>query len=373
MNELENIYTKTSIWLTDLDTAQYDDDDGWEFTFFYKAFEIVFDKFKVVKKFKYTSTLIFDLYDDRDLKNDLSNIHTIFSKSLTKYICDCYLDLKGTNLSTANKNNIEHFLREAFENKSIYEKIKKAKKYKNDYITIREFCKNNFINESKFKEILRNEGYYNSEFFFMPSRKAMDREKAFISNYFMPYSEKIDQKYTGNFYILWENQFLRNMMLKHYEECEKDAYEYHIRYRQPKTYNTLIKRIRTIISCFCGLGLSINGNFKEIHEFNQFEWDDLDFNFHISHLHEYLSGRFLPYKDFKYLEAKINKIVIKNIETIDSESLKLEVIEHLEIFNKYAKHYKDKYDKQDTKLLPNPNHPPYKLDKNGDGYYSYDN
>lgn len=373
MNELENIYTKTSIWLTDLDTAQYDDDDGWEFTFFYKAFEIVFDKFKVVKNFKYTSTLIFDLYDDRDLKDDLSNIHTIFSKSLTKYISDCYLNSKGTNLSTANKNNIEHFLKEAFENKSIYEKISKAEKSENDYITMRKFCKKNNINESKFKEILRNKSYYNSDFPFMPSRKAMDREKVFISNCFMPYSQKIDQKYVGNFYILWENQFLRNMMLKHYKECEKDTYEYYIRYRQPKTYNTLIKRIRTLISSFYELGLSIDGNFKEKHESNQLEWDELDSDFHISNLHEYLSGKFIPYNNFKYFEDKINKIVIKNIENIDDDTLKKEVIEHLEIFNKYAKHYKEKYDKENTILPKNPNYPPLKVDKYGNEYYSYYN
>lgn len=331
MRKIENIYTK--------DTMQ--NHKSWEHVYFYKAFKIVFNKFKCVRD-SFNSISPPTLYS-KNLKKDLSNINVIFSQSLTEHICNCYYHINGKKITIANKNNIEDFLKFAFDNISINKKLKDKKINKNDCITIRDFCSENNLNEGKFKKNLRDEGYYNSQFTFMPTRKSMDRGKVFLTNYFTSYCPKTNKKDKGDFYILWEKQFLRNMMLKHYKKCEKDTETYKIRYVQPKTYKILMTRIIDIITHFSMLDFGINAKSSGTEWDNGAKWDNLSSSLQEHYYNQAQHGKFFSYSNFKYFEEEINKIVLDKFQNTVNETLRFTVFEFLKVFNQYAKHYEDKY------------------------------
>jgi hypothetical protein len=122
------------------------------------------------------------------------------------------------SLKLADSNNVRSFIDKHLSknNKEYFMPIRE------EYTTMRKFCKDNSIYESEMKKILLTKGYYNNVFKFMPSRKALEKDefrpKAYSTIYNISVNKNVNMDNAENFFINWEHQFLRNMMLKYYDE-----------------------------------------------------------------------------------------------------------------------------------------------------------
>lgn len=316
-NAFEIIKTK---FLNNDPTGEYS-----EFCFEYEVLEKLYKKYQEMpdKKIKLSKFMAYEfsniIYQERDIK-----------------------------IST--KNNIKSFLEIAFEERNTYIQNKM------EYVTCKFFCNENNLVENKFKNILMKAGYYNTEFKFMPSRLSIDNKKVLIDNYFMPNNRLtknykiIDVTRKENFYILWEYQFLRNMMLKHYAPCEKDTNMYKNRYRRPSSYNMLVRRLTNLVYILSSYCLSyyeqyLDSDGAEDDETNRFSLCDDAQMMYIETLHCSLMGKYLKYEDFKHNEDSVVRLVNFNIENskIKNENDLKEIRQYLSHFLKYCDFYKKNF------------------------------
>lgn len=325
-----------------------------EYMFFRNAFEIVKTKFLNNDPYCEYSDYYVDydeeLYNiyrenikDRD-KNKNIELSNAMANEYSKIIC------KEKDIRLKTKNNIKSFLELAFKKNS------NVSTDKSQYITCRIFCKDNNLVEHKFKSILIRQGYFNGEFKFMPSRLAIDNKKVLIDNYFMPNKEMttnyklIDTTRRGNFFILWEYQFLRNMMIKYYKKCEKDEKTYQKRYRRPSCYNMLTRRLKELVEIFSSYPLSYYGQYvdkkgNEDEFFNKIAIEDEATMLYIATLHESLNGRYLKYDSIKNKIDNILNLINYNINKNKiKDDVKLKEIKiYLSHFEKYCIFYKKNF------------------------------
>lgn len=325
--------------LNDIYTYYPNTNESENFSLFVKAHKIIEHKFlekDISSRFYYENIYSFFVIMAGHDKHQITN--KVLSKIMLEVINET------TDYSLKTKNNIVSFLDKSFEKKT------QEQKNNDKYITCNNFCKNNGILSSKLNKILLEKGYYNEDFKFMPSRLAIDNNKVLLSTYFMPYASHTTDgrainhslRYEGNFYILWEHQFLRNMMLKHYKKCKKDTFLYQKRYKTPSNIEELIKKITQLVDIFTSYDLLYFDCYSEEEGFcNRFAWEEESMDITIAFEHDCN----LKYCNFKGNERRIKDLVNYNLKHNNKLTKQdcMEIKAYLNYFCKYCKYYEKRY------------------------------